>query len=284
LPVLHSVTFQRVLDAPIHSLAFAPSGRVAALGSDVWLGDPGALKKLPPPGPALAGVRVYFGRDNQPRLMGADGSAPVYRRWRGGRWESGASEIGRLGTGNTAPLFGVLGNDDPEVVCKVGDACIIKRRTGWQTITPPEGQPSVSLDAAAWALYPAALSRLEPDGFRAFGGTLPFSHATGTSATSDSDVWVVEPDAVHRFDGKSWTRSPAPIADLAGVWAAGPKDVWVVGGGGAAHFDGATWARASEPAGALSLATGPSAGDVWLAGSAGLWRAVSAVPAPDQQK
>ncbi len=237
LPVLDSVTFRRVLEVPIHSVAFAPSGRVAALGAEVWLGEPGALKQLPAPGPTLTDVHVYFGRDDQPRLMGSDGEQSVYYRWRGGRWQRAASEIGRLGGGKAAPLFGVLGNDDPEVVCKVGDACIIKRRSGWQTIDPPEGRPSVTLQrGTAWALYPASLLRLDKGGFRAFGAALPFSHATGTSATSDSDVWVVEGDAVHRFDGNSWTRTVAPVAGLAGVWAAGPSDVWVVGCGGRRAF------------------------------------------------
>lgn len=281
LPVYDGVSFRQVLDVPIHYVAFAPSGKVAAVGEDVWVGDGASLKKLPAPGPALADVRVYFGRDDQPRLMGAEGGAPVYRRFRGGRWQSGATEIGRLGSGKSAPLFGVLGNDDPEVVCKVGDGCIVKRRSGWQTITPPEGRPSVSLEhGTTWALAPATLLRLESEGFRAFGGTLPFSHATAISATSERDVWVAEPDALYRFDGKSWARLDAPVDGIAGVWAAAEKDVWVVGQGGAVHYDGATWSRVKEPSGALRLATGPSAADVWLAGKAGLFHAVTAA---DQQ-
>ena len=80
-----------MIDAPIHSVAFAPSGRVAALGADVWLGEPSSLKKLPAPGPDLANVRVYFGRDDQPRLMGFEGQESVYYRWRGGRWPGASS-------------------------------------------------------------------------------------------------------------------------------------------------------------------------------------------------
>ena len=270
--------FKRAVEAPVHHVGFGKKGRVAAIGEDVWLDEGKGFKKLPAPGMATSDVRIYFGRDNKPRLMGYAGSGEtatgVYRRWRGGRWQRGLDEIGRLGGGKT-PFFGVLGYADPEVVCRIGQICLIKRLTGWKTVQPPAGLPQVVLaHGKAWALSEKELWRLEGDAkWQAYGGTLPFSKASAVWATSATDVWVAEVSgALHRFDGTTWTTTKAVVDAPLGLWAADPNGVWLVGRTGAAHFDGKAWRRVKGPKGPLQYVEGLSAKEVWLAGPSGLWR------------
>lgn len=269
------LAFERELEAAVHSLALGKVGRVAALGAEAWLDAGKGFEKLPAPPSSSEHVRIFFGRDNQPRLMGFAGDAPVYLRWRGGAWQHAASEIGRLGGGAAEPLYGVLGHADPEVVCKRGDACIIKRLTGWKTIAPLPGTPRVTLASdTAWAFEGARVWRLEDDAFRRVGGeTPPFASADALWATGASDVWVAERAAgsVHHFDGERWTRHAAPVAGPRGLWGSGSADVWLAGDGGAAHWDGTRWSRVAGAPEGLAVATGSGASDVWLAGSAGVW-------------
>src|SRR5688500_4646372 len=89
-PVSTAFSFQRVLEAPAHSLAFGEKGRVAALGDDAWLDRGKGFEKMPKPPRPTAEVGIYFGRDNQPRLMGyertASGETSVYLRWLKESW------------------------------------------------------------------------------------------------------------------------------------------------------------------------------------------------------
>lgn len=270
--------FERVLDAPVHGVGHGKAGRMAAIGDAVWLDEGGGFKQLPAPGMPTRDVQIFFGRDNKPRLMGYAGAGEtaegVYRRWRGGVWQRGADEIGKLGSGK-APFFGVLGYADPEVVCRVGEVCLIKRLTGWKTATPPAGLPHVVLaHGQAWAFAKSALWRLQNDTqWQAFGGTLPFSEATALWATSDADVWVAETDGrMHRYDGSQWTSAAAVVKRPRALWAADKNNLWLVGDDGAARFDGTTWRRARGPVGPLVHASGLDADAVWLAGKSGLWR------------
>lgn len=279
------LTFERVLEAPVHFVGYGKSGRAAAIGDDVWLDEGGGFNKLPAPGMETGSVQIFFGRDNKPRLMGYAGSGAtaegVYRRWRGRSWQRGLDEIGKLGGGKT-PFFGVLGYADPEVVCRVGDICLIKRLTGWKTAQPPPDLPQVVLaHGQAWALSSAALWRLHNDvKWEAFGGKAPFSAARAMWATSDRDVWVADANgSLHHFDGASWTAAPAIVRAPSGLWAADANNVWLVGSDGAARFDGSTWRRARGPTGPLAHVSGISATDVWLAGKSGLWRGKAASPA-----
>ncbi len=272
------LSFKRTVEAPVHHLGFGKKGRVAAIGEDVWLGEGKGFKKLPPPGVSTQNVRIYFGRDNKPRLMGYAGAGEtakgVYRRWRGGRWQRGLDEIGRLGGGKT-PFFGVLGYADPEVVCRIGQICLIKRLTGWKTVQPPAGLPQVVLaHGQAWALSEKELWRLEGDAkWQAYGGTLPFSKASALWATSATDVWVAEASgSLHRFDGKAWSQTKSAVDAPMGLWAADPNNVWLVGKSGAAHYDGQAWRRVAGPKGPLAYVEGLSTNEVWLAGPSGLWR------------
>jgi hypothetical protein len=277
VPKVDLLSFERVLDAPVHSLALSKSGRVAVLGTEAWMDRGKGLVKLPRPDKLGEHVQIYFGRDDAPRLMGYVGSDSggegVYARFRGGAWERGASEIGKLGGAPHSPLFGVLGEDDPEVVCRA-DLCILKRRTGWTMVPPPPGLPRVTLCAGvAWAVEGSKLFRAGTDGWHALEAAPSFTTADGLWAHSETNIWLSEhsTSSLHHFDGNTWQKSPSPIDGPRGLWATAPNDVWLVGDGGAAHYDGTTWSRVTGATTSLAVANGRGATDVWLAGSSGVW-------------
>lgn len=238
------------------------------------------------PGRMLAGegerdaLRIWFGRDDRPRVMGAryraDGAGEmVYLRWKG-NWRDKAGEIGRLDAAPLAPLFGILGHDDPEVVCKLGDTCIIKRLTGWTMIPPPPEVLRVELagdyavgvgETTAW--------RLGEDAWQPLSSAVPWSTAPGGLWASAGDtVWVTEPanDRIHRWDGKAWSSAASPQPAPRAIWGARDDDLWLAAGGGAAHWDGARWSRLAEPKGSFVDVRGGFDDAIWLAGEPGVWR------------
>jgi hypothetical protein len=277
-PAVHVLDFRRVLDARVHSLALGEAPRVAALGGDAWLDTGKGFAVMPKPPRATADVAIFFGRDNAPRLMGFErgdgGDLSVYLRWQKGGWQRGASEIGRL-AGAKGALYGVLGDADPEVVCKVGEVCIIKRRTGWTTIDAPPGRPHVVLSGSVPIAFDGSqVLRLEKDGFRSLGEGLPFAHADALVALGDAELWVAErrDGALHHLSAGKWSRDASPISGPRALWASGAADVWLVGDGGVAHHDGQRWSRVEGVKGALEVVTGRSESEVWLAGASGVWR------------
>jgi hypothetical protein len=278
-PSVKLLPFQRLLEAPVHSLALGKDARVAALGADAWLDDGKGFRKLPRPAAPTTDVQIYFGRDDQPRLMGffptPHERQGVYARLRKGAWERGASEIGKLGTAPMAALFGVLGYDDPEVVCAPDKLCIIKRLTGWTMLAPPPGLPRVELcNGVAWAYERAGVHRLHKEGWRALDVKPTFSRAEHLWAIGDADLWLTEreTDQLHHFDGAAWKAQPSPVKGPRGLWATSGNDVWLAADGGAAHYDGKTWSRVEGATTAVRVVTGRSAGEVWLAGDSGVWR------------
>lgn len=275
-PEARLLSFQRVLDAPAHSVAFGEKSHVAALGAEAWIDRGAGFVRLPGPPKPTEHVRIYFGRDNQPRLMGFErtpsGEASVYYRFRKGGWERGTSEIGRLG-GAEGALYGVLGFADPEVVCKPGEACIIKRLTGWTTLPPLPGLPEVTLSGAqAWAFEKGELWSLEKNGWQPVGGAPPRSDIRAVWGTSTAEVWVVDGQVIHHLSRGTWSSEPSPIAEPPSIWAASPSDVWLAGKGGAARHDGKTWTRAAGAPRDVRVVTGRGAADVWLAGASGVYR------------
>lgn len=279
LPAVELLAFAWTLDVPVHSLAFGKK-RVAALGKDVWIREQGdSWSKMPAPQHDTSGVRIHFGRDDQPRLMGsapgASGPQSVYLRWKDGGWRLAKYELGRIAIGPDAPLFGVLGHDDPEVVCKQGSGCLVKRLTGWTDVDGLPGTPFVDLcGTLTWAYQDRQIWRLASKGWSQHASEPTFERADGLWSISESDVWVAEraKNAIHHFDGKRWTRQAAPIAGPRALWAASATDLWLVGDGGAAHHDGETWRRVSGPSPRLSLVVGLRDGEVWVGGDSGLWQ------------
>lgn len=281
-PSVKLLEFRRVLEASVHSLALGKGARVAALGKDAWLDDGKGLKRLPPPPSPTSDTQIYFGRDDQPRLMGFHPTpherVGVYARWRKGAWERGASEIGKLGTPPMVALFGVLGYDDPEVVCAVDTLCIIKRKTGWTMLPPPPGIARVELSSGtAWATAGAGVWRLEAKAWRALEAKPTFANATHVWSSSERDLWLAERDAdeLHHWDGTGWTAFDSPVEKPRALWAASASDVWLAAEGGVAHWDGKLWSRVETPASDLRSVTGRSASEVWLAGASGVWRGTS---------
>ncbi len=281
-PRVQLLRFARLLEAPVHSLALGRPPRVAALGDDAYLDSGKGLAKLPKPPGALGEVRVFFGRDDQPRLLGffptPHAREGVYGRWRKGAWERGASEIGKLGSVPAPALYGVLGDEDPEVVCGEGKLCIVKRRTGWNTIEPLPEVARVELCAGvAWAVAGARVFRLQKDRFQELEAKATFTQGSGIWANGERDVWVSEAasSTLHHFDGGSWRAFQSPLRGPRGIWAASASDVWFATEGGALHWDGRALAIVEGPGESLRVVAGRSAKDVYFAGGSGVYRGVA---------
>ncbi len=279
---VHVLDFTRVLAGPVKSLAVGIEGRAAALKDEPWLFDGKTWQELPipaalrPPEGASDEVQIWFGRDNRPRLMGTRASATstgfVYLRYKHG-WVEAHREIGSLANKPHRALFGILGHDDPEVVCKQDDICIIKRLTGWTIIPSGPGTPTVVIaQKSAWALHDDHIAEVGDKSWRRLPA-LPFGAPRGLWADVSKHLYVSAGDALHHFNGETWKRHDAPVKTPRAVWGRSPTDVWVVGDDGAGHFDGTAWRKVAGVDGPLAFVIGTEDA-VWLAGAAGVWRGV----------
>jgi hypothetical protein len=276
--------FRRVLDAPVHSLSFGEKSYVAAMGADAWLDRGKGFEKLPKPPKPTADVAISFGRDNLPRLMGFErtpaGEAGVYFRFRKNAWERGASEIARLAD-DPGPMYGVLGWADPEVVCKRGNQCIIKRTSGWKFLPALASLPRVVLcEGQAWAFEQNQLWLLEKEGWRSIAPAPAFGRISSVWGTSPAEVWVADAGrtALHHFAGSSWSEQRSVIEAPRAVWAPSSSEIWLAGEGGAARHDGKQWVLAADaPKGALIVA-GRGTSEVWVGGSSGVWQGSRSPP------
>ncbi|MEN9578630.1 MAG: hypothetical protein RJA70_1639, partial [Pseudomonadota bacterium] len=147
--VLTSHRFERVLDVPVRSLALAREPLIAVLSGSPWMHDKTGWHERPLPRLLQKDdeqderLQVFFGRDFQPRIMGARWPAgraaevhaheAVYLRWKQGRWQTEPSELGQLSR-SRGGLYGILGILDPEIVCRPTVSCIVKRTSGWQQV------------------------------------------------------------------------------------------------------------------------------------------------------
>ena len=279
-----AVPFEQVLPVPVRSLALGEGGRVAALAEQPWLFEGGRWQEvaLPPsmriPASPDSEVRIYFGRDHRPRIMGwqrqGESKIQVYLRLHKGAWKRERGEIGRLIGAPAAPLFGVLGYEDPEVVCKPGDICLIKQRSGWSDFPAPAGElPTVIMSGGAvWAIDEGRLRRLGAKGWLEVAMPVPWS-GRPTDLWSDGEVvWASEAKGeLHRWDGADWTTESAPLTGPRGLWGASARDLWLASDGGAAHYDGMSWRPVAGPRGPLAVVVGRD-GELWLGGDSGLWR------------
>jgi hypothetical protein len=282
------LSFERVLDRPIRSIALGNPPSVAVLSDQPWVFDAGGWKEVPlPAAHALAPesrVEIYFGRDNRPRLMGstldgAEGSAAIYLRLKAPGWQREPGEIGRLGGLPRGGLFGVLGHDDPEVVCKVDDVCIVKRRTGWTTVPSGPGMPRVFMhDGAVFALHGDRVMTLGDKGWEAPGRAAPWSGGTGLWGSPEAGPWVsvAGENALYLREGESWTRVSSPVQEPRGLWGTSARDVWVGGKDGLGHYDGVEWRIVRGVPGPLEVVTGSGPEDVWVGGKAGLFHGTKA--------
>lgn len=274
--------FSHDIEEPIHSIGVGEP-RVAALGMDPWIFEKNKWKKIAFPSKFRPSnnephpARIFFGRDDRPRIMGAknkDGKlSQLYLRYKDDEWMEERKEIAKLLDAPAKPLFGVLGHADPEVACKMDDECIIKRRTGWKRMPSGPLTPRVDLQHGfAWALYPDSIARLEDDKrWVTVGGPAPFKNAAGFCALG-GQVWVSEAasNKVFHYADSKWQTSASILTKPSAMWCAGLDDVYLTGAEGLAHYDGKTWSLVTGPKGPLTeiMLRGE---DIWVAGPSGLW-------------
>ena len=269
---------RRVLNEAVTDLAFG-KGTTAAVrhGLHVKLHEQGKWKDLPDLPARLDGqtFELFFGRDNQPRIMGSTRDAEpvsIYLRFKQSRWQPEPGELGRLGKPQGA-LFGVLGYADPEVVCRPGDVCLIKRLSGWKSVPSPAAPLKVVLsEKDAWALASDHLQQLQAQGFVRYQPEQRLSEPSSVSGDPSTSLWVTDatPWKVFRLEAGAWQGLPTPLPRARAVHARSSTNVYVVGDQGAAHFDGKSFSCLAGVAGPLHtlLEVGE---ELWLAGGAGVF-------------
>lgn len=278
LPRYDKHTFTRILEQRVTSIGVGEAGRAAVYApGQATLFDGMATSALAVPGlPPDASVRIFFGRDNQPRLMGfgagtGGGVRSVYWRYRHGRFQPEPSELGPLGSPHGA-LYGVLGFEDPEVVCRPGVTCLVKRLTGWGR-APAHTQPTpiVLSNGEVFALHEDRVERLKKDAWVPLEPARSFRSPVDAWQEPNGALFVAEGDALVRLAGGVWTELPAPLGAVSAVLGRTASDLFVAGAIGAAHYDGTTFRCIRDVPGPLTAIARVGA-DVWIAGDTGVYR------------
>lgn len=274
------LTFVRLRAEPVRQLATGKPPKLAVLSErQVLVLEDSEWHTLPPivTGPGDLEVQLFFGRDNQPRLMGAlQNAAEVtayYRRFKGGRWQAEPSELGRLGSPGGA-LYGVLGYADPEVVCRPGELCLVKRLSGWSTAPAHAAPvPIVLADETGFALHSTHIERLTPEGWRNLQPVRAWQAPSALWVSPSGATWVTEPGthSLWVLHEGSWQRTEAPVSAPRALWGSSDTAIWLVGESGAVHYDGARWLCVPAVKGPLTHVM-PLGEALLLAGPAGLWR------------
>ncbi len=276
------VEIAQVLNQAVSSIALGEGSRIAVLADPPQVAAGHGWKALPLPASLRRGpsetdhARIFFGRDNEPRIMGARRSqateTAIYWRHTAAGWRDGRDEIGRLGATASGGLWGVLGGEDPELVCRAQSLCIIKRSTGWTTAPAGLAPRIVTLrDGTLWGLDPSGLAAIDARGWSLVVPAPPWSEPQAFWAM-DGEAWVSTPRALFHFHAGAWSSLKLPLQDIAAGWGTRPNSIWWVGKGGVAHFDGTAF-RTAEVPGPLRTIRGRSDEEVWLGGDSGLFRA-----------
>jgi len=222
-------------------------------------------------------VELYFGRDNQPRLIGfvpgASGDEkPVYLRYRQGTFRPEPSELGPLGAPRGA-LYGVLGFDDPEVVCRPRQLCLVKRMTGWARVPAHDAPVRVVLRRGqVFALHADRIERLGDKSWAPLEPVRAFEQLSDVAVGSQGELWVVDGSkaGVFRLSGSAWTAVASPIVEPRALLATSDSALLVVGKNGAAEIAGGCVRLLPGVDGPLHVALNVGT-DVWLAGASGLY-------------
>ncbi len=284
-PALAAPTFERVLEGPCRALALDREPYWAALGDDfVTVQDKRGVHRQPLPS-ALQGsgqeLGIFFGRDYRVRIAGtahtpsAD-EARYYRSLPTGL-RPAPEELGPLGRAGAPGLTALLGTLDPEIVCRPGLHCLIKRTSGWTKASAPVGLNRVGLSLeTGWALAGPSLFRLEKDWVRVGPATATalWQHADDAFLRADR-ACVVERkrSRLFHFDGQRWHSADAPVAGPRSLWGS-TTSLWLGGDGGAAVFEEGQWRPvASAPPGvAQIMGRDADAKDVWICSEQGVFR------------
>ncbi|HET7543690.1 MAG TPA: hypothetical protein VFK05_27645, partial [Polyangiaceae bacterium] len=106
-PPLLNVKLVQLLSVPVSAIALGEGTRIAVLADVPYVGDARGLRPLPLPATLrpkpseVDDLGIFFGRDNEPRIMGRRrgeaGERAVYLRHLPGGWRDGREEIGKLG-------------------------------------------------------------------------------------------------------------------------------------------------------------------------------------------
>jgi hypothetical protein len=283
-PTSLEISVDRVLSVSVSSIALGDGSRVAALGDEPYVIDAHGARALPLPNALRAKaderdeLRIFFGRDNEPRIMGTRraGSAEssVYWRHTSSGWRDGREEIGQLGGTARGGLWGVLGSADPELVCRTNALCILKRTSGWTTAPAGSTVRRVELvEGILWGLDASGLANIDATGWSL---SLPAPKWSEPRAfwVSAGEAWVATERALFRYRDRVWLEAPPPISEPAALWGSRSDSIWLVGKGGAAHFDGVGW-RQLALTGPLNAVVGRKDGELWFGGEAGLFRSHS---------
>ena len=280
--------FVREIAEPVARVALDKPPHVAALGEkSVFVHDAKgwreeALPKAVASAPD-AELELFYGRDYRVRLVGAHSSAEgersVYLRSVPGGLKPAPGELGRLGNSTRGGLVAVLGTADPEVVCRPGDVCLIKRVNGWTTLkAPAELSLAAVSQGSGWVVVGNQVLRadrdwmpLEPKG--------PWKEPNMLFAVGER-VFVseVSPPSVYELGDGAWKAHASPVGVVSSIWGLRPEAYWIAGDSGVAYFDG----REFRPVPAAPKGTrrilGRSEAEVWFASPGGLFRLTALKP------
>jgi hypothetical protein len=279
LPGHAAPSFERVLDKPCRALALDREPYVASLGDDaVTVIDKRGTheEKLPDAlrGPTVS-VGVFFGRDYRVRLAGTahtqTGDEVRYYRSLPGGLKPALDELGPLGNRGTPALVALLGTADPEIVCRVGQSCLIKTVNGWAKASAPSGLERVGLSlGSGWAIAGKSFFNLRKD-WAPVAAPGPWQKADDAFVRGEH-ACVVERAAskLHHFDGSAWHSSPSPVAGPRSVWGS-EESLWIAGDGGAATLEGEAFQKVPGIT-RVAQVLGRSSKDVWLCTDSGVYR------------
>ncbi len=272
-------SFERVSEKPCRALALDQEPYWAALGDEVAVvSDKRGVheEKLPDAlRGATANVGIFFGRDYRIRIAGTAHTPQAdevrYYRSLPGGLRPALDELGPLGKPGAPALFALLGTADPEIVCRQGMSCLIKRISGWAKASAPAGLERVGLSVGGgWAIAGSQFFNLEKDWVAVAAG--PWRRADAGFRRA-GHACVVEHDAsrMHHFDGSAWRSAPSPVAGPRSLWG-NEAALFVAGDGGvAASNDGAFQVISGAPK-QVAQVLGRTESDVWLCTAQGVFR------------
>jgi len=283
-PAPAEVSLTQLLSVPVSAIALGEGTRIAVLADIPYVGDARGLRPLPlpatlrPKASEVDQLGIFFGRDNEPRIMGSrkgpQGERAVYLRHLSSGWRDGREEIGKLAGPAAGGLWGVLGSADPELVCRANESCIIKRNSGWTTAPAGAVPRIVTLQGGVlWGLDASGISGIDAHGWKLAIPAPAWSEPRAFWATR-GEAWVSTEQELFQYREGKWLTVPSPVGLVASFWGDRSDSLWIVGSAGAAHFDGQSFHPVAI-AGPLRVVRGRSENELWFGGQAGLFRAIA---------